>query len=138
MLFNIFFKEQVENIASLVSCLIFNMTFVSKLLGFFISLYLREVNACIFLDSVYHCKSFKRLAQVDHKVAVRNAGSAAYLICNISEHILGKIHHTVVVCVCLIKLHKSKFRVMSCINAFVSENTSDLVNSFKTADNKTL
>ena len=50
-----------------------------------------------------------------------------------TEHCLGKLHHSVVVGICLIEFHKRKFGVMSCVNAFVTENSADFVNSFKTA-----
>ena len=50
--------------------------------------------------------------------------------------VFSKIHHTVVVGICLIKLHKSKLRVMTGVNTLVTEYSADFVNLFKSAYDK--
>ena len=51
--------------------------------------------------------------KIDFNAVICYYRAAAYLFCKIFEHTLCKIHHTVVVGVCLIKLHKCKLRVVS-------------------------
>ncbi len=38
----------------------------------------------------------------------------------------------------LIELHERKLRVMSCVNALISEHTANFINAFKAADNESL
>ena len=71
-------------------------------------------------------------------LAVRDCCCTADLCSKVTEHILSQIHHTVVVSISLIELHKCELRVVTCVNAFVSEYTADFVNSFKAAYDKTL
>ena len=47
--------------------------------------------------------------------------------------VLGKIHHTVIIGVSLIKLHKGKLRVVSGVKTFVSEHSAYLVHPVKSA-----
>ena len=129
-------KEQVEDIALCMSVLELDVVLLCERLCLVGILDLSKVNARILLDSVDHCESFKRLAEVDLILAVRNAGLSADLHCDVSEHILGKLHHAVIVGISLIKLHKCELGVMPCINALVSENSAYLIDSFKSADDK--
>ena len=55
-----------------------------------------------------------------------------------AEHFLCKIHHPVVVGICLIQLHKGKFRIVPCIESLVPKHSPYLIYFFKTAHNKTL
>ena len=50
--------------------------------------------------------------------------------------IFGKIHHAVVIGICLIKLHEREFGIMAGVKSFVAEHPADFVNTFQTADNK--
>ena len=138
MLLNISLKEEIEDISALVAVLILHALFVSYLSCFLKSLYLTEVNAGVLLYCFDHGKSFKGLAEIDHVLAVGNAGSTAYLLRNVTEHILSEVHHTVVVGISLIELHECEFGVMTGVNALVSENSAYFVNSFKSADDKSL
>ena len=49
-----------------------------------------------------------------------------------------KVHHTVVVCVCLIHFDRCKFGVVSCIHTLVSEDTAYFIYPVKSAYDKTL
>ena len=131
-------KEQVEDIAALVTLLKLNVVSLGSLSCFFKSLYLIEVNTRILLYSVDHGESFKGLAEIYHVFAIGNAGSSADFLCNMAVHIFCEIHHSVVVGVSLIKLHERKFRIVTSINAFISENSAYLVNSFKSAYDESL
>ena len=57
---------------------------------------------------------------------------------NKAVHVLCQIHHAVVICICLVKLHQSELWVMSCIKTFITEYTADLVNALHTADDESL
>src|SRR5574344_491815 len=55
-----------------------------------------------------------------------------------TEHILCQIHHAIVISICLIKLHQGKFRIVSGVESFVAEYTSDLIDSLHTAHDQSL
>ena len=44
----------------------------------------------------------------------------------------------VVICKCLVKLHQSELRVMSCIKTLITEYTSDLIYLLESSDNQSL
>ena len=93
-----------------------------------------EINACIFLDGIYHgqirSKGLPRSISIS---VVGNLCCAQHFLCHSSGTCSSvSIHHALVICVCLIQLHQGKFRVMTNgINALVSEYTTDLIYSFK-------
>ena len=115
-----------------------NSSLLSKSLGFFVSLNCIKINTRIFLDSIIHCKSSEWLSKVYLSTVVSNFSCSTYSLCKVSEHALCKLHHTLVVCICLIKLHKCELRIMSCVNTFISVYTSDFIYSFKTTNDKSL
>ena len=115
-----------------------NSSFLSKSLSFFICLYCIKINACIFLDSIIHSKSSEWLSKVYLSTVVSNISCSTYSLCKVSEHALCKLHHTFIICVCLIQLHKCELRIMSCVNTFISVYTSDFIYSFKTTNDKSL
>ena len=92
----------------------------------------------IFLNSIYHCDTFKRFAQIHLDTVVGNGGCAKNSLCNIAIHILSQIHHAVVIGVCLIKLHQCKLWIMTCIQSLVTEYTADLVNTLHASDDQSL
>ena len=53
-------------------------------------------------------------------------------------HVLGNIHHAVVIGVCLIQLDGGELRVMTGVHALVAENTADLVYALQTAYDQAL
>ena len=71
-------------------------------------------------------------------ISIIDLRAAAYLLRQITEHALGELHHSVVVCVCLVELHKCELRVMLGVYTFVSEYTADLVDSLESADDESL
>ena len=134
----IFLKEQVQDISFSVSVFEFNLMFFCKCSGLLESLHFIPVNSCIFLHCVYHGDPFKRLAQIHLHAVVNDLGSSQDFLGHMAVKIFCKIHHTVVVCIRLIQLHKGELRIMSGIQTFVTEYSSDLVNSFQTAYDQSL
>ena len=116
---------------------IFYMMLVCKLASLFQSLNFIPVNACIFFHGIYHCNTFKRFSEIHLNAIVNDLRCAENFMCHMAVKIFCKIHHSVIICICLIKLHQCKFRIMSRIKSFVSEYTTDLVHSFKTSDDQT-
>ena len=138
VLLAVFLEEEVNDVALCVPCLILDVVLVSKLFRCLVAINSIEIDACILLDGIVHCKSLKRLAEVDLEVAVLDERCAAYLLCNIAEHGLCELHHAVVVCVCLVEFHERELRIMACVHTFVTENSADLENSLKAAYKKSL
>ena len=66
------------------------------------------------------------------------ACAAAYLFSQITEHALSQLHHTFIICVCLIQLHQSKLWVMTCINTLITEYSANLIYSLKSANDQSL
>ena len=138
VMFNKFFKEEIEDVTLLMSVFKFDMLFFSKSLCFFICLDFIEINTCILLDSINHCNSFKRFTEIHLNTVVNNLCCAENSLCNMTVKIFCKVHHTVVISVCLIEFHKCELGIVSCVKTFVTEYTTDFVNSFHTADDKSL
>ena len=95
-----------------------------------------KIHTGIFLHCSYHGHALKRLAKVYHFLAVRHGSRAAHFFRHMAEHIFRQIHHTVIIRICLIEFHQGKFRIMSCIQTFVTEYTSDFVDSLHSAHNQ--
>ena len=57
---------------------------------------------------------------------------------HLRNHVLSQLHHIVVISICLIELACSEFRVMSKIDALVSELLSDFEDSVNSSNNKLL
>ena len=138
MMLNIFLEEEVEDVASLMSCFKLDAFFLSDSLSFFICLDFIEVHACILLNSVNHCDSFKRLAKIHFDTIVNNLSGTKNCLCNMTVKIFCKVHHAMVVSVSLIEFHQSELGIMSCIKTFVTEYSADFVYSFHTANDKSL
>ena len=136
--FTVFLEEQVDDITLLMTFFIFNMMLICKLLSCFIICNFIKVNSCIFLDRIIHGQTFKRFAEVDLDTIVGNLRRTTNLLCQITEHRLSQFHHAFIICICLIKLHQSKLRIMTGIYTFITEYTSDLINSLKTTNDQSL
>ena len=54
------------------------------------------------------------------------------------DHVLGQIHHAVIVGICLINLNGGELRIVSGVHAFVAEDTTDLIDTLHAADNQSL
>ena len=136
--FTVFLEEQVDDITLLMTFFIFNMMLICKLLSCFIICNFIKVNSCIFLDRIIHGQTFKRFAEIDLDTIVGNLRRTTNLLCQITEHRLSQFHHAFIICICLIKLHQSKLRIMTGIYTFITEYTSDLINSLKTTNDQSL
>ena len=130
----IFFEEEIDNIAFLVTLLILDMMLSGKLLGSFIICNLVKVNSCIFLDRIIHGQTLKWLSKINLDTIVRNLGGTADLLCQIAEHGFRKFHHSFIICICLVKLHQCKFWIVTGINTLITEYTANLVDSFKSTN----
>ena len=138
MLFYELFEEQVQDIALGMTLFVMYTLLVCQLLRSSGVGDLIEINACIFLDGIYHGQSLERLAEINGLFCVRNYGGTAYFLCHIAEHVLGQIHHSVVVGVCLVQLHQSELRIVSGVQTFVTEYTADLEDTLHAADDQSL
>ncbi len=137
-------EEQVDDVALLVARLIGNLVLVRDFLCLLVGFDLVKIDAGLFLNGFDHGQSAERLAEVDGDagagllIAIVQAGRAAYLLCDITEHGLGQFHHTVVIGVGLVELHQGEFRVMPLIESLVAEHAADLKHTLHAADDETL
>ena len=97
-----------------------------------------KVHVCVFLDRIDHGQTLKRLGEVDLKISIMKYLGSGHFFCHITVQFLGQIHHAVVIGICLIKLHQRKFRIVSGIKSFVTEYTSDLIDTLHAADDQSL
>ena len=126
-------KKEIDDVTLLVTFLILDMMLSSKLLCCFIICYFIKINSCIFLDRIIHSQTCKRLSKVNLDTIVRNLGRTANLLCQITEHGLCQFHHSLIICICLVKLHQCEFRIVASVNTLITEYTANLINSFKSA-----
>ena len=105
VLFTVFFKEQVYDITLGMTILKFNVVFSGKCLGLFVCCYRIKVNTCIFLNAVCHGDTFKRLAEIQLNTIIFKLCCPKDCLSQITEHGLGKLHHSFVICICLIQFH---------------------------------
>ena len=138
LFFTVLFKEEILDISDSVVLFKGNFLFFSKGSCLFQSLNLIKINAGIFLNGIGHGQSSKGAFQVNRSTLITDVKSSADLFRKVTEHGLGKLHHTVIVGICLIELHQSEFRVMTGVDSLITEHSSNLINSFHTADNQTL
>ena len=131
-------EEEVDDVALLVAVLILDVALVGKLLGFFIGGDLVEVDAGLFLDGVDHGQAAERLAEVDLGAVVGDGGGAADFLGQEAVHVLGQIHHAVVVGVGLVELHEGELRVVTGVKALIAENAADLIDALEAADDQAL
>src|SRR5699024_1372603 len=93
--------------------------------------------ACVFLNGVYHGDTLKRLAEIHLNSVVNDLCCSKYILCHMAVQVLCQIHHTVIIGVCLIELHQSKLRIMAGVQTLIPEYSSDLINTFHSADDQT-
>ena len=136
MLLNKLFEEEIQDITFFMMLLKFNAFFFSNCLCFFQCGNLVEINVCVFLNGIHHRQALKRLAKVHLNSVISNLCCAQNFLCHIAVQIFCQIHHAVVIGVCLIQFHQSKFRVMSSVKSLVTEYTANLINLFHSADNQ--
>ena len=138
MLLYEFLEEEVENIALLMTVLIMNSLFLRDGASLLESLDFVEIDARILLNRINHRDALEGLAEIHFYTVVNDGGGTENLLRYVAEHIFGKVHHSVIVGIRLIKLHKGKFGVMAGIQAFVTENSADFIYLFHTAYDKAL
>ena len=96
------------------------------------------VNACVFLHCVNHCDTLERLTEIHRDSFVYDLCRSEHFLCDKTIQVLCQIHHAVVICVCLVKLHQSELWVMSCIKTLITEYTSDLIYLLESSDDQSL
>jgi len=131
-------KEEVDDIALLMTFLEFDAFLFCESLGIFIGFNLIEVNSGILEDCFIHGHTGKGLSEIYLGSLICELCRTAHLLSKISEHGLGKLHHSVVVGISLIEFHKCELGIMSGIDSFVPVHSSDLVYSLESADNESL
>ena len=132
------FKEEILDIADTVVFFVSDFLFFCEGSRLFQGLNLVKINARIFLNGIGHGKSSERTFQVNGSSLIADMESPANLLCKITEHGLGELHHPVVIGISLIEFHQGKLRVVTGIDSLVPEYSSDFVNALHTADNQTL
>ena len=138
VLLDILLKEEVEDISLGMAFFKFDVMLLRKGFGLLGRSNLIEIDVCILFHGIYHGDSLKRLAEIHLDPIVNEGCRAQNLLGNVTIHIFRQIHHTIVICICLIKFHQRKFRIMAGIKTLITEDTADLVNSFQTADDQSL
>ena len=132
------FEEEVKDIALLMALLKFYALLLCDCSRFFKSCDLIEVNTGVLLYRIKHCDTLEGLSEIHLNAVICDSSCAENLLCYVTVKVLCEVHHTVIVCICLIELHKCELGVMSCINTLVTEYSADLVYLFHTADDKSL
>ncbi len=138
LVLTIFIEEQIDNIAPLMMRFVLNMMFIRHFTCIFQCLDLIEIHTGVFADGIDHRHLRKRLAEIDHLIAIGDNGRAVHLLRDIAVHTLCQFHHAVVVGVCLIEFHQSELRIVLCIDSLVAEYTADLKYALESADNEAL
>ena len=133
-----FLKEKVQNIALLVAFLVLNMMLVCSFSCLFQSMNFIKIYTGIFLNSVKHSDTLKRLAKIHLNTIVYDFRCAQNSLSNITVKILCQIHHAVIICICLVKLHQCKFWIMTGIKTLVTEYAANLIYFFKSAYDQAL
>ena len=138
MFLYILFKEQVQDISLFMSFFKFDIMLFCDYSRLLKILYFIPVNACIFLNRINHCNTLKRLPEIHLDSLIYDMSCSKNFLCNKTVQVLCQIHHAMVICICLVKLHQSKLRIMSCIKAFITEYTTNLVYLLKTSNDQSL
>ena len=121
-----------------MALLIFDVVLVSNLFRLFIGADLAKVHAGVFLHRVNHGDAAEGLFHINDRAVIAEYCAAADGLCQMAEHLLGQVHHAVVVGVGLIQLHQGKFRIVSGIHALIAEDAADLIDALKAAHDQSL
>ena len=136
LVFAEFFKEFVDDVTDFPVGFVMNAMFVRNLASFFNSHFLPEINAGIFLDQVNHMRALERLVKVDFRSLIRHDAVVGNDLCGSFEDAFGFIHDVLEVKISSICFEHGKFRVVMRIDAFITENASDFINAFHSADDQ--
>src|SRR5579863_600281 len=86
-------------------------------------------------DRLAHRDAFKT-AEIDLLFAVFDFRAAASLLDDMPKHLLGQVHHFIVITVGLIELEHGEFRLVNRVDTFVAEIPVDFVHAVKSARHK--
>ena len=136
--FNEFFEEGVDDVTNFSVVLFnWNILFSSDSFGFIQSHVLPEVNASDFLDSVNHVDAFEWFVDLDFSSLVVDRSITFNRFSSVLDDTFSQVHDIVEVSVSLVNFNRCELRVVSGIHTFVTEDTSDFVNTFHTTNNET-
>ena len=96
------------------------------------------VDACIFLYGIHHGDAFKGSGEIHLRTPVDYSRRSQDLLCDIAQHALCQIHHSVVIGVCLVQLHHGELGIVPCVYPLVAEHSSDLKHPVKAAHYESL
>ena len=128
-----FFEEGVDDVTNF-SVVFFNrnILFSGDSFGFIQSHILPEVNTSDFFDSVNHVDAFEWFVDLDFSSLVVDRSVTFNGFSSVLDDTFSQVHDIVEVSVSLVNFDRCKLRVMSSIHTFVTEDTSNFVNTFHT------
>ena len=116
----------------------FDFMFLCQGNGLFVTGYLIEVYTAVFLNGINHGNSLERSLKRDLLALIGDVGCAKYIPGNGLKHSFSHVHHAVHVGVGNIEFNCGEFRVMHRVHSFISEQTADFIDTFKSADDQSL
>ena len=131
-------EETVLDVTDLMVCLVRNVMLIRQCTCLLEGLYRVKINTALLLDGIRHRQTAERLAEIDLGALVADEGLPTYLLCEVAEHALRELHHTVVIGIGLIQLHQCELRIMTGIDTLITEYTADLEHTLETTDDETL
>ena len=114
-----------------------NIEFLANLSQFFF-IHSRHIDSCVLFNRINHGDASVRSFKINCVFANCCFGCSKHLHGYILQHLLGKFHHPIVVCVGYIYLHHSKLWIVCAVHSFISEVARKLVHTIKTTHNQTL
>ena len=133
MLFCVSVKDRAEDVPFSMEGFILDLEFLCLCPCFFQRMDLFPVNTGILLDGVHHCDPLEGLGEIHLDPLVVQLHGAKDLLSHMPEHLLGQVHHAVVIGICLIQLHHGKLRIVACVDTFIAEYASDLIDFIEPA-----
>ena len=97
-----------------------------------------DVDAGVLLDGVNHGDALERSLEADNIVADLHFSGAVHIKTDAFKHLLGEVHHPVIVLVGYIDLHAGELGIVSAVHTLVAEILGELIYPFETAHDKTL
>ena len=114
----------------------FDVVFFSKFQCFLYTHRLPEVNTSHFLDCIYHVPSLVRPLEVDGLAHEFKFSLSEYFHCNIFEQLFIHFHHAFQIRVGTICFHCCEFWIVLEVHTFITEDSSDFIDSFQITDNQ--
>ena len=113
-----------------------NILFSSDNFSFFQSHILPEVNTSDFLDCINHVDAFEWFVDLDFSSLVVDRSITFNRFSSVLDDTFSQVHDIVEVSVSLVNFDRCELRVVSGIHAFVTEDTSDFVDTFHTTNDE--